>query len=97
MSPFASSIAILTLPGFAVKPTSLSCGRSHCPTDRWISQQLSPYGIKPRLLRIGGDLGRGYLEEGFSDTLRRYASKAEFEALYLEAPTVQPKPDSNGG
>jgi Protein of unknown function (DUF3631) len=60
--------------------------RGKPPTDRWLSQQLAPYGIKPRLLRRGDDVGRGYFLEDFTDTLRRYGSKAEFNALYPKPP-----------
>jgi hypothetical protein len=67
-------------------------------TDRWISQQLSPYSIKPRVFRIGNNLGRGYLKEDFSDTLHRYTSKAELHALYpQETDTDQPAADSANG
>ena len=35
-----------------------------------------PYGIKPKLLRIGGDVVRGYVREDFGDAWRRYLPPA---------------------
>jgi hypothetical protein len=41
--------------------------------DRGLASRLRPYGIKPRLVRIGGDhVLRGYAKEDFHDAWRRY-------------------------
>jgi len=53
-------------------------------SELWLSEQLRPYGIRPRTIRIGQTTARGYHEEEFRDVFRRYIPKAEFDA-YLSA------------
>ena len=50
-------------------------------TDRELSQQLRPYGIKPKALRIGELLLKGYVLADCLDAFRRYIPKSELEAL----------------
>ena len=38
-------------------------------------------GIRPVTVRIGDDVGKGYVAEDFKDTFRRYIPKAEVEAF----------------
>ncbi len=45
-------------------------------TNLVLSELLHPYGIKPKLLRIGGDVVRGYVREDFGDAWRRYLPPA---------------------
>jgi hypothetical protein len=61
-------------------------------TDRWLSQQLRPYSIKPRSLRVGEAVARGYLKEDFTEAFRRYIPRSELESLRAEPPpdTSQP-------
>ncbi|HEX3628372.1 MAG TPA: DUF3631 domain-containing protein [Verrucomicrobiae bacterium] len=49
-----------------------------------ISKRLRPYGIKPSLMRIGKDVGKGYSAEDFSDALARYVPAADLEARLQE-------------
>jgi len=60
-------------------------------TETWLAQQLRPYGIKPRTLRIGELVAKGYLQEDFVETFRRYIPKPEVEAMMrdLEERTVK--------
>jgi hypothetical protein len=53
-------------------------------TEAWVAQKLRPYGIKPRTIRIGEQVAKGYLEEDFLDTFRRYIPKSEVETLKAE-------------
>jgi hypothetical protein len=53
-------------------------------TDRWLSRQLRPYGISPRAFRIGGELGKGYMQNDCMETFRRYISRSDMEALKAE-------------
>ena len=53
-------------------------------TDLWLSQKLRPYGVRPTMLRIGDDLGRGYTHVDFEEVFRRYIPRPEVEALKLE-------------
>ena len=54
-------------------------------TERWLAQQLRPYGIHPRTLRIENLRGKGYWEEDFHDTFRRYIPRSDIDALSAEA------------
>jgi len=42
--------------------------------DRGLSRLLKPYGIKPRLVRIGAEVSRGYAREDLHDAWKRYLS-----------------------
>jgi hypothetical protein len=53
-------------------------------TDRWLAQQLRPYGIQPRTFRIGEAMAKGYFLEDCKETFRRYIPRAELEALKAE-------------
>ena len=53
-------------------------------TELWLSQQLRPYGIRPRNLCIGEQQAKGYVEEEFNETFRRYIPKSEAEAYLAE-------------
>jgi len=53
-------------------------------TERWLAQQLRPYGIHPRTLRIEDLRGKGYSKQDLQDTCRRYIPKSEIEALNAE-------------
>src|SRR5205823_11440340 len=50
-------------------------------TEMWLAQQLRPYGIKPRTIRVGELVAKGYLQEDFMDTFRRYIPKSEVESV----------------
>lgn len=58
------------------------------PIDElWLSRQLRPYGIRPKTIRIGDCVARGYVRADFTDCFKRYISRVEFKALLTE---VQP-------
>jgi putative DNA primase/helicase len=60
-------------------------GRNGKPiTDQWLSQQLRPYGIKPKTIWIGDASAKGYVEEDLLDTFRRYISLSDYEAVRAE-------------
>jgi hypothetical protein len=50
-------------------------------TERWLSQQLRPYGMKPKTMRIGEERTKGYVLEEFTDVFRRYVPMTEVEAM----------------
>jgi hypothetical protein len=50
-------------------------------TDLWLSQQLRPYGIRPRTIWIGENQGKGYKRSDFEEVFRRYIPLSEVEAL----------------
>ncbi len=53
-------------------------------TETWLAQQLRPYGVHPRTIRIGEQAAKGYVEEDFHDVFRRYVPKSEVEAFKAE-------------
>jgi hypothetical protein len=59
----------------------------------WLAQQLRPYGIKPKTMRIAERLGKGYEQEDCMDTFRRYIPKSALEELRAEVAeqTAQPE------
>jgi hypothetical protein len=58
--------------------------RGKLVTEIWLAQQLRAYGIRPRTIRLGDQVAKGYLEEDFIDTFRRYIPKSEVDALKAE-------------
>jgi hypothetical protein len=46
-----------------------------------LSRLLNPYGIKPKLVRIGGDVIRGYVRQDFHDAWKRYLLPAVAKAV----------------
>jgi hypothetical protein len=78
-----SSELVKRLNGYGARPwKDLLRGK---PVDeRWLARQLSPYGIRPRNLRINAIQGRGYYEQEMIEMVRRYLPKAEARALLDE-------------
>ena len=69
-------------------------------TERWLSQQLSPYGIRPRTVWIGEISAKGYMQEDFTEGFRRYISKAALQALIEESRAAEKenhKPEAKNG
>jgi hypothetical protein len=64
-------------------------------TDIWLSQQLRPYGIKPRTIWAGGNSAKGYFQEDFVDVFRRYVTKSDVNAC-LGQPPDEPRATGNG-
>ena len=64
-------------------------------TELWLSQQLRPYGVRPKTIWIGDTSAKGYVQESFMETFRRYITKADLELLKSEASS--PKEDSDPG
>jgi len=62
--------------------------------ELWLAQQLRPYGIRPRNMRIGETVSRGYHLSDFMDSFKRYISRAEFDALMAEAAPTSPSQES---
>ena len=58
------------------------------PTEMWLAQQLRPFGIMPRTLRINDRIAKGYLRDDFTEAFRRYIPQSEIDAL--KAPPSEP-------
>jgi len=52
--------------------------------DQWLAQQLRPYPIRTRTMRIGEMRAKGYFEEDFQELFRRYIPRSAVEALRAE-------------
>jgi hypothetical protein len=48
-------------------------------TELWLSQRVRPYGVRPRIMRIGDQVSRGYEEKDFWETFRRYIPRHEID------------------
>jgi hypothetical protein len=83
---------------FADRPWAEICKGKEI-TGLWLSAQLRPYGIKPRTIWIGDQQGKGYTEEDFLETFRRYIPRAELDAIVAAArkpePSTKPLIDAN--
>jgi hypothetical protein len=69
---------------FADRPWAELCKGKEI-TNLWLAQQLRPYGIRPRTIWIGDQQGKGYTEEDFQETFRRYIPRAELDAIVAAA------------
>jgi hypothetical protein len=62
--------------------------KSICPrkelTEAWLADCLRPYGIKPKTIRMGDAVGRGYDCEEFLQAASRYIPKNEVTELIEE-------------
>jgi hypothetical protein len=50
-------------------------------TEHWLADRLRPYGVAPRTIRMGEEVGRGYAQEDFREVFPRYVGKEEVEEL----------------
>jgi len=69
------------LPGLRI----VDCGQRKEVTELWLAQQLRPYGIRPKTIRIGDKTPKGYLEADLLDPFTRYVPRSEWEAFKAEA------------
>ena len=65
-------------------------------TELWLSQQLRPYGVRPRTFRIEGTQAKGYLQEDLMEVFRRYITKPDLEALLASAANEEPPATATG-
>ena len=47
----------------------------------WLSQQLRPYGVRPKTLWIKGVIAKGYERADFGDSFQRYITRADLEEV----------------
>ena len=59
--------------------------KSQRSTEIWLSKQLRPFGICPRMFRDEGAVVRGYLREDFDEAFRRYIPVANEDVKNVEA------------
>jgi len=67
----------------------------------WLAEQLRPYGLRPRALRIGDRVAKGYAQEEFAEVFQRYIPRREVEELKAqckrEANEREMREDPSGG
>ncbi len=59
-------------------------------TERWLADRLREYHIHPKTLRIGDEVGRGYLHEDLNQAFRSYISPADVQALRAQHTVIEP-------
>jgi hypothetical protein len=74
---------VKALSGYTDRPW-VELRRGKALTETWLAQQLRPYGVRPKTIRIGDELGKGYMQEEMMETFRRYIPKPELEAFLAE-------------
>ena len=67
-------------------------------TELWLARQLLPYGVRPRTMRIGEEVAKGYFREDFDEVFRRYIPRKEAKAMLeeLTASAESPAEESPG-
>ena len=65
-------------------------------TETWLSQQLRPYGIRPKTIWIGETSAKGYVEEDFTEVFRRYIPKSALQSLIDESKAANREKDMGG-
>ena|ERR1051326_1409673 len=71
----------MDLPGLR----SVEGGRRKEATELWLSRQLRPYGVRPKNMRDGERVGKGYVQEEMIEVVRRYVPRYEVEAFKADA------------
>jgi putative DNA primase/helicase len=69
------------LPGLRI----VNCGQRKAVTELWLAQQLRPYGIRPKTIRISDKTQKGYTEADLLEPFTRYVPRSEWEAYKAEA------------
>ena len=70
--------------------------RGKAVTETWLSQQLRPYGIRPKTIWIGETSAKGYVEEDFTEVFRRYIPKSALQSLIDESKAANREKDMGG-
>jgi hypothetical protein len=54
------------------------------PNELLLAQTLRPYGIKPRAIRVGEKVNKGYRIDDFKNCLKRYVPRIDIDARLEE-------------
>ena len=72
-----------TLNAFRDRPWAEA--RKHKEIDGlWLSQQLRPYGIRPKAMWLDGKTVKGYAKSDFEEIWPRYVSRSDFDILLAD-------------
>ncbi len=83
--------------GSQVQRPWFSLRRGREITERWLADRLREYDIRPRLLRMGETVGRGYVLEDFGQAFKRNITQSELEALRAECGIWEGPQNGAGG
>ncbi len=61
------------------------------------AKRLRDYEVRPRCLRIGETVAKGYLLDEFQQAFKWYISESEVQALRAECTVVEPAVAAGGG
>ncbi|MGP8200523.1 MAG: DUF3631 domain-containing protein [Limisphaerales bacterium] len=61
--------------------------------ELWLSQQLRPYGIRPKTIRQGDLTGKGYARDDMVEVFRRYIPSSEVEAMFARPSEAEGQPE----
>jgi len=53
---------------------------------------LAPYGIRPRTIRLESTTAKGYMQDDFGESFRRYIPRSELEELKAKAVATEEGP-----
>lgn len=59
-------------------------GKRKQMTELWLAQQLRPYGVRPRTIRIGDNIAKGYVLEEMLEVFQRYMPRSELDNFKAE-------------
>ncbi|MGD1083704.1 MAG: DUF3631 domain-containing protein [Verrucomicrobiota bacterium] len=60
--------------------------------ELWLARQLAPYGIRPRTIRLESTTAKGYMQDDFGESFRRYIPRSELEELKAKAVATEEGP-----
>jgi len=58
-------------------------------SEYWVAQRLRPFGVRPRTLRMGEQVAKGYTLDELRETFKRYISKMDLAQLRRDAVAVE--------
>jgi putative DNA primase/helicase len=83
----------LDLPGLRF----VDSGKRKQMTELWLAQQLRPYGLRPRTIRIGDNIAKGYVLDEMIEVFQRYVPRSELDNFKAEFARAQAERASSPG
>jgi hypothetical protein len=62
----------------------------------WLALQLRPYGLRPRTIRIGDNVAKGYVLEEMLEVFERYVPRSELDNFKAEFARAEAERASSG-
>jgi len=83
----------LDLPGLRF----VDSGKRKQMSELWLAQQLRPYGLRPRTIRIGDNIAKGYVLDEMIEVFQRYMPRSELDNFKAEFARAQAERASSPG